>query len=103
MVVSKGIAKFGPAAAVAFARLLLNGVPLHAHYVRSGCCWCGEFHTGHHLVAGLARGCYRSQLRGLRAFAFIEHADPNLWYQLIVYAATHNDALALRRLAKLSS
>eukprot|EP00971_Amphidinium_carterae_P187280 3717167-Amphidinium_carterae.1 len=101
--VSKRIAKFGPAAAVALARLLLNGVPLHAHCVRYGCCWCGSFHTGHHLIAGLARGCYRSHLRGIRAFAFIEHADPNFWFQLIVYAATHNDTLALRRLAKLSS
>eukprot|EP00971_Amphidinium_carterae_P190394 3778633-Amphidinium_carterae.1 len=75
MLVSKRLAHFASASAVAFAHLLLQGVPEHRSNV---CCWRGESHSGHFLVVGLARGCYRRQLRDLRAFAFLKHAEPAL-------------------------
>eukprot|EP00971_Amphidinium_carterae_P171692 3404163-Amphidinium_carterae.2 len=147
-VVSQRIAKFAPAAAVAFARLLLNGIPRRdkvpenrtlsttsttsttttssstatralprasctssttssttasSRMTRSclRCCWCEDFHSGHHVMAGLARGCFRQPLRDLKPFAFLVGAPPDIWFQLILKSARNDDTVAVRQLAKL--
>eukprot|EP00971_Amphidinium_carterae_P022312 440093-Amphidinium_carterae.1 len=104
MVTSKRLAKLAPAAGVAFARLLLNGVP---QYGGGGCgsaqvcCWCEEYHSGHHVLAGLARGCFRPTLRAIKAFAFLVDAPPDIWY-LLTLQVSRGDADSIRQLAKLS-
>eukprot|EP00971_Amphidinium_carterae_P344047 6484182-Amphidinium_carterae.2 len=52
-----------PARAVALLRLLLGGLRAPSRHAHGGsCCFCLDFHTGHHVYAALARGCYRKRL-----------------------------------------
>eukprot|EP00971_Amphidinium_carterae_P018089 356668-Amphidinium_carterae.1 len=52
----KLVAKYQPAKAVAFSRCVFGALPqCRVHQHPGQCCACGMAHTGHHVIAALAR------------------------------------------------
>ena len=88
----------GAQGAVCLSRLLLGVFHKSSHHHRGSCCFFLDFHTGFpHSV--LTRGCYRRALSAFRAFTFLQHASPTVFFEFVLL---HHDDVALRHLNSLA-